>query len=149
MLVGALSPAVGHRREPWCFSSKAFQDCAVKRFRSRVALAVKRFRKDFKSRGPIGEPVLSEARTGWNWFSSLLYGTRLHLGQRGATQKSWSAPTFCMGRDCLWESKEQHREWNRAHIRDFKFLDKVESQTSNFFKRSVLVHFTWNFFKNQ
>ena len=27
---------------------------------------------------------------------------------------SWSAPRFCMGRDCLWESEEQNREhkWN-------------------------------------
>ena len=35
----------------------------------------------------IGAPVPSEARTGWNWFSSFWYGTRLPLGRRGATQK--------------------------------------------------------------
>ena len=35
----------------------------------------------------IRAPVPSEPRTGWNLFSSFLYGTRLPLGQRGATQK--------------------------------------------------------------
>ena len=35
----------------------------------------------------IGAPSPSKARTGWNWFSSLLYGTRLHLGQRGAQKE--------------------------------------------------------------
>ena len=40
----------------------------------------------------IGAPLPSEARTGWNWFSSFWYGTRLPLGQRGATQKiNWTA----------------------------------------------------------
>ena len=29
---------------------------------------------------------------------------------------SWSAPRFCMGRDCLWDSEEQHREWNGMYI---------------------------------
>ena len=32
---------------------------------------------------------------------------------------------------------------------DLKFIGKVESQTNNFLKSSVLAHFTWNFFKNQ
>ena len=80
-----------------------------------------------------------KARTGWNLFSSLLYGTRLPLAQRGATQiidcsadllltfvwdmtasgtvrsnpknvlHTWSVPTFILGRDYLWNSKELHR----------------------------------------
>ena len=32
---------------------------------------------------------------------------------------------------------------------DFKFIGKVESQTNNFWKSSVLAHYTWTFFKNQ
>ena len=30
--------------------------------------------------------------------------------------QSWSAPRFRMGRDCLWDSEEQHREWNGQMI---------------------------------
>ena len=26
------------------------------------------------------------------------------------------SPHFCMGRDCLWDSEEQNREWNRMYI---------------------------------
>ena len=29
---------------------------------------------------------------------------------------SWSAPHFCMGWDCLWDSQEQHREWTEQLI---------------------------------
>ena len=29
---------------------------------------------------------------------------------------SWSAPHFCMGRDCLWDSKEQNREYTFLSI---------------------------------
>ena len=60
----------------------------------------------------IGAPVPSKTRTGWNWFTSLLYGRRLPLGQRGATKKMNCTADllliFCMERDCLWDSKEQH-----------------------------------------
>ena len=52
--------------------------------------------------GPdIGAPVPSEARTGWNWFSSFWYGTRLPLGQRGAVQNLiWPSHLLL---DSIWD----------------------------------------------
>ena len=46
-------------------------------------------------RKSIGAPAPSKARTGWNWFSSFFYGTRLPLGQRGATQKMKCTAYLC------------------------------------------------------
>ena len=63
---------------------------------------------------PIGAPVLSQARTGWNWVSSLLYGTRLPLGQQGATQKMDCTADLLL--IVVWDSEEQHREWNGMSI---------------------------------
>ena len=43
----------------------------------------------------IGAPAPSKARTGWNWFSSFWYGTRLPLWQRGETQKMNCTAYLC------------------------------------------------------
>ena len=50
---------------------------------------------DEKGLQAIGAPVPSEARNGWNWFSSFWYGTRLPLRQRGATQKMNCTVDLC------------------------------------------------------
>ena len=34
---------------------------------------------------------------------------------------SWSAHRFCLGQDCLWDSEEQHSEWNGMYILCFVF----------------------------
>ena len=42
------------------------------------------------------------------------------MGRRGATQKIDGTAdlllVFIMGRDCFWDRKEQHREWNGMYI---------------------------------
>ena len=48
-----------------------------------------------------------------------------------------------------WYFWRNHSPASLAIITDFKFIGKVESTTNDFYKTSVLAHFTWKFFKNQ
>ena len=56
----------------------------------------------YKLRDPlaIGAPIPSKDRTGWNWFSAILYGTRLHLGQWGAKQIIYILYKLCFAPCC-------------------------------------------------
>ena len=59
----------------------------------------------------IGAPGPSKTKTGWNWFSSLFYWTRLPLEQHEESW-SWSASRCCTVQDCLWDSKEHKESWS-------------------------------------
>ena len=88
VLEAVLSP-----EEAKCRSAGKFQPCTV------LLLA-------------IPEAVLSFQESEENHFhtaSGHPFLAKLGLG-------GTDFPHFCMGQDCLWDSKEQNREWNMMHI---------------------------------